>query len=166
MDLHKLVRSLLVCSTLVAGLMLLTSGGATQSVAPVLVKSTSYDKGDYVGSDTCQACHEEQFKAYAHTAHAQLTRLRAGKTRSPAANHATVPARRTSTPTATRPRSSASRTSRLKKSQRIVSAVTPARKSATTSAAASTGATMSVARIVTRPTQTPRAETSPARTLW
>src|SRR5262245_11882306 len=79
MDLHKLVRSLLVCSTLVAGLMLLTSGGATQSVAPVLVKSTSYDKGDYVGSDTCQACHEEQFKAYAHTAHAQLTRLSSWK---------------------------------------------------------------------------------------
>ncbi len=38
--------------------------------------ATASSPDDYVGSETCQACHEEQFKSFSHTAHARL--LKAG----------------------------------------------------------------------------------------
>jgi len=79
MDSNKTIRSVLVTATLMAGLTLLVSVGSTQSVAPALVKSTTPDKGDYVGSETCQACHEDQFKAFQHTAHANLINLNSWK---------------------------------------------------------------------------------------
>jgi hypothetical protein len=30
---------------------------------------------DYVGSEACKDCHEDQFKAYSHTSHAQLSSI-------------------------------------------------------------------------------------------
>src|SRR5205814_6913644 len=81
-DCNKVIKSLLICGTFVAGLTLLTSAGSSKSGKsnrPVeIITPRAYDSGDsgdYVGSDTCQACHEDQFKAYSHTAHADLTRL-------------------------------------------------------------------------------------------
>lgn len=38
-----------------------------------------YNKEDYVGSETCRACHEEQFNNFAKTAHAKLERLESWK---------------------------------------------------------------------------------------
>src|SRR3954467_12926590 len=38
--------------------------------------ATAKDKDDqYVGSETCQTCHEDQFKNFAHTAHMKLESL-------------------------------------------------------------------------------------------
>ena len=34
---------------------------------------------DYVGSEACKDCHEDQFKAFSHTSHAQLTRISSWK---------------------------------------------------------------------------------------
>jgi len=34
---------------------------------------------DYVGSETCQACHEEQYKAFSHTSHADLKKISSWK---------------------------------------------------------------------------------------
>src|SRR6266498_1320738 len=34
---------------------------------------------EYVGSDTCKDCHEDAFKAYSHTAHAQLSNMSSWK---------------------------------------------------------------------------------------
>ena len=30
---------------------------------------------NYVGSDACKDCHEDQFKAYSHTSHSQLAKI-------------------------------------------------------------------------------------------
>src|SRR5215472_817330 len=40
--------------------------------APVAVKP---DEKGYVGSDACKDCHEDQFKAFAHTSHAKLSTI-------------------------------------------------------------------------------------------
>src|SRR5262245_27275205 len=73
-------------------------------------------------------------------------------------------ARRTSKK-AIRKRSSLSKTSRRKRSQRLVSPATPAGKSTTTSAVASTGVTISVVLIVTHHIRLKKKdETSPAQT--
>ncbi len=34
---------------------------------------------DYVGSDTCKDCHEDQFKSFTHTTHAKLTNINSWK---------------------------------------------------------------------------------------
>ncbi|HKP46436.1 MAG TPA: DmsE family decaheme c-type cytochrome [Pyrinomonadaceae bacterium] len=71
---HNL-RTLLICATTAVGLMWFASGGASQSIKPSQNKTTAHTSEDYVGSDVCEACHEDQFKAYAHTAHAELGKL-------------------------------------------------------------------------------------------
>jgi predicted CXXCH cytochrome family protein len=55
--------------------MWLTSGSSSQSVKPAQTKPASYTPGDYVGSDACKDCHEDQFKAYSHTSHARLSTM-------------------------------------------------------------------------------------------
>ena len=42
--------------------------------------SVAYD-GDYVGSDACKDCHEDQFKAFSHTSHAALHNIASWKNR-------------------------------------------------------------------------------------
>src|SRR5215472_4605809 len=42
----------------------------TQKPAPAKV-----DPADFVGDESCKACHEEQFKTYANTAHIKLAQL-------------------------------------------------------------------------------------------
>ena len=34
---------------------------------------------DYVGSDACKDCHEDQFKAFSHTSHAGLAKISSWK---------------------------------------------------------------------------------------
>src|SRR5215471_2479768 len=79
MDSNRAIKSLLVCATLLAGLTLLATGGSSQSTKTAQVKPASYDAGDYVGSDACKDCHEDQFKAFSHTSHAQLINLTSWK---------------------------------------------------------------------------------------
>ena len=37
-------------------------------------RASSFD-GDYVGSEACKDCHEDQFKAFSHTSHASLAKI-------------------------------------------------------------------------------------------
>lgn len=44
--------------------------------SPPVATATAKDKtADYVGSETCKACHEEQFNNFTHTSHAKLEGL-------------------------------------------------------------------------------------------
>lgn len=56
--------------------MWLASGSASQSVKPGVkpgqTKAAAYSAEDYVGSEACKECHEDQFKAYSHTSHGKL----------------------------------------------------------------------------------------------
>jgi predicted CXXCH cytochrome family protein len=68
----------------IAGMLLLfASGPLTRSNAaddkkkhapptPTPAAQQPANPADYVGSDTCRDCHEDQFKSFAHTAHAKL----------------------------------------------------------------------------------------------
>jgi predicted CXXCH cytochrome family protein len=74
-SLNRIVKSLLVSGSLAAALMLLTSGSSSQTVKPSQTKPATYSAEDYVGSETCKDCHEDQFKAYSHTSHAELASI-------------------------------------------------------------------------------------------
>jgi predicted CXXCH cytochrome family protein len=54
---------------------------ATSAAAPEAPKGTevSYNQDDYVGSDTCATCHEDQFKSFSKTKHAKLSQVEAWK---------------------------------------------------------------------------------------
>ena len=71
----RIIKSLLVCGSLAAVLMLLTSGSSSQTVKSSQTKSATYSAADYVGSEACKDCHEDQFKAYSHTSHAGLATM-------------------------------------------------------------------------------------------
>lgn len=73
----KAVKIVTICG-FVFGLLLWASGTLSQSrksnpnTPPATAQSIS---DDYVGSETCQACHEDTFKAFSHTRHAQLATI-------------------------------------------------------------------------------------------
>ena len=78
MRLARLIKTLIVVSSVVAVVVWLTGTKSSQAVG----RSGNDDKPsatDYVGSDTCQACHEDTFKSYSHTVHATLTKLSSWK---------------------------------------------------------------------------------------
>jgi predicted CXXCH cytochrome family protein len=57
------------------------SHSAATGQSPSQAQSTQPDSGDYVGSDACKDCHEDQFKNFSHTTHARLTGLASWKGR-------------------------------------------------------------------------------------
>ena len=75
----RIIKSLLVCAALAAALMWVAAGSASKSVKPAVepgqTKPASSSAGDYVGSEACMDCHEDQFKAFSHTSHAQLAKI-------------------------------------------------------------------------------------------
>ena len=49
---------------------------SSQSVTPTQVKAVSATAGDeYVGSEACKDCHEDQFKAFEKSSHAELAKM-------------------------------------------------------------------------------------------
>ena len=76
---NRIIKSLLICGSLSAALMWLASGSSSQSVKPGQTKPASYSSGEYVGSEACKDCHEDQFKAFSHTSHAQLANISSWK---------------------------------------------------------------------------------------
>lgn len=54
-----------------------SSGSASKAVKPPVesgeTKPVTYSADDYVGTDVCKDCHEDQFKAFSHTSHSQLS---------------------------------------------------------------------------------------------
>jgi predicted CXXCH cytochrome family protein len=75
----KLIRMLLACSLLLAALAWLASGTSSKSNDPTETEKVTYQSGDYIGSEACKDCHEDQFKAFSHTSHAQLTKISSWK---------------------------------------------------------------------------------------
>ena len=73
---RKLIKSSLMCGLIVAAIGWLAAGSSSQSPKPVQTKPASYNTEDYVGSDACKDCHEDQFKAFSHTSHAQLIKIK------------------------------------------------------------------------------------------
>lgn len=76
---NKPMRALLVCGLALAVLGWLTSNTSSQSTKPGPTQKAVYQAGDYVGSETCKECHEDQFKAFSHTSHAQLSTISSWK---------------------------------------------------------------------------------------
>lgn len=66
---------MLICASLTATVMWVATGTSSQSVSPGAIKPASYNADDYVGSETCKECHEDQFKAFSHTSHAKLAAI-------------------------------------------------------------------------------------------
>src|SRR5688572_8235279 len=80
-------KALLICAVAVAAIAWFGRTNSSQSaeISPAelalykAVDPALYNAADYVGSDACKDCHEDQFKNFSHTSHAQLTRLASWK---------------------------------------------------------------------------------------
>ncbi len=79
MNPSKVIKSLLLCSSLIAASMWFAAGTSSQSPKPSQMKPATHNAADYVGSEACKDCHEDQFKAFSHTSHAQLTNIKSWK---------------------------------------------------------------------------------------
>src|SRR6266550_4435666 len=75
MSLHRGVKFLLIVSALILALVCVASRSPSQADSSNQTKTASDNSGDYVGSDACKDCHEDQFKAFSHTSHAQLATI-------------------------------------------------------------------------------------------
>jgi hypothetical protein len=53
---YKLIKALLLCGFMLAAISWFSSSSASRS-----------KPDDYVGSEACKDCHEDQFKAFSHT---------------------------------------------------------------------------------------------------
>jgi DmsE family decaheme c-type cytochrome len=76
---NQIPKWLLVCGLLLVSVMWLASGSSSKSISPQPLKNSSYSSDDSVGSDACKDCHEDQFKAFSHTSHAQLAKISSWK---------------------------------------------------------------------------------------
>ena len=77
MDPLRRIKILVVAGCITLGMALLAVGSlsvkteASDKNAPVATAANSAP-ADYVGSETCKACHEDQFNSFSKTAHARL----------------------------------------------------------------------------------------------
>jgi predicted CXXCH cytochrome family protein len=76
---NRIIKLLLICLSLIAVSMWVTSGTSSQTTTTGQTKPAAVMSADYVGSETCKACHEDQFKAFSHTSHAQLINISSWK---------------------------------------------------------------------------------------
>lgn len=79
MKLTRVIKTVLVCASVLGVVVWFASARSSQAVSPGANNAgpaiASTDPSEYVGSDACKDCHEDQFKAYSHTTHAQLSRI-------------------------------------------------------------------------------------------
>lgn len=69
---NRFIKALLICACALATIGWLTYNDSSQS-APISQAELRLDKSaDYVGSEACRDCHEDQFKAFSHTTHSRL----------------------------------------------------------------------------------------------
>jgi len=76
---NQFPKWLLVCGVLLVSVMWLASASLSKSISSQPLTSASYGSDEYVGSDACKDCHEDQFKAFSHTSHAQLANISSWK---------------------------------------------------------------------------------------
>jgi predicted CXXCH cytochrome family protein len=79
MSLHRALKFLVIITALVLALVLVASRTPSQADTSNQTKTASDHSGEYVGSEACKDCHEDQFKAFSHTSHAQLATLASWK---------------------------------------------------------------------------------------
>ena len=91
MRLTKAIKTLLVCGSVLGMVVWFASARSSQAVGPVMTQSkplvtqskpavlAKVGDAGYVGSEACKDCHEDQFKAYSHTTHAQLSTIKSWK---------------------------------------------------------------------------------------
>ena len=76
MSAKRIIKPLLVCGAVAAAILWLAEGSSSQNLKSVVqtvqTKPATYSTVDYIGGDACKDCHEDQFKAFSHTSHAQL----------------------------------------------------------------------------------------------
>jgi len=71
---RRLLIASLVCA-LGSAVILFASSSSSQTVKSSQVKPAGYNSADYVGSEACKDCHEDQFKTFLHTSHAGLSKI-------------------------------------------------------------------------------------------
>src|SRR4030095_1858779 len=77
--LTKLIKWLFVGGILLCAATWISAGRTSEAVSretdePRPAVAAAGDAG-YIGSDGCKDCHEDQFKAFSHTSHGQLTKI-------------------------------------------------------------------------------------------
>jgi predicted CXXCH cytochrome family protein len=85
----KVIKTLLVGGSVLGIAVWFASARSSQAVSSATpqakpaaaVKVANADDPGYVGSDACKDCHEDQFKAYSHTSHAQLSKIGSWKSK-------------------------------------------------------------------------------------
>ena len=81
--LNQSIKSPLVWGILLCAATWFASGRTSEAVSQEKQepKASSVPAGDsgYVGSDACKDCHEDQFKAFSHTSHAQISKISSWK---------------------------------------------------------------------------------------
>src|SRR5215207_6258939 len=73
------IKALLICGLVIAVFGVLSYDNPSQSAQISPAELALYKADDYVGSEVCKDCHEDQFKNFSHTSHAQLTKLASWK---------------------------------------------------------------------------------------
>jgi hypothetical protein len=72
---YKLMKALLICGFILSTITLLSYDNSSQSAPIGEAEIALFKPQDYVGSEACKDCHEDQFKNFSHTSHAQLTKI-------------------------------------------------------------------------------------------
>ena len=72
---YRLIKAVLICAFIISALVWVSSKSSSQSAQTSQVKHAAYKAEDYVGSEACKDCHEDQFKFFSPTSHAKLTKL-------------------------------------------------------------------------------------------
>jgi predicted CXXCH cytochrome family protein len=76
LSVNRTVKALLLSLSLIAVTMWFAAGTSSQTKKQNQGQPKSAATSDqYVGSDACKDCHEDQFKAFSHTSHFQLTKI-------------------------------------------------------------------------------------------
>ena len=88
MSLNRITKALLIVAVLIVAVVWLNSRSFSQSAKPAELKAAAarsvaqpenFNPADYVGSEACKDCHEDQFKAYSKTTHAHLSAMSSWK---------------------------------------------------------------------------------------
>jgi predicted CXXCH cytochrome family protein len=75
----RAVKILCVVCVVIAAVIGFTFTRFSEASTYFAVTPTTQQGSDYVGSDTCKDCHEDQFKSFNHTSHARLTNIKSWK---------------------------------------------------------------------------------------
>jgi predicted CXXCH cytochrome family protein len=76
---NPLVKAAVICGLVIATIGWLTYNRASQSAEFSPAELAMFTSEDYVGSEACKDCHEDQFKAFSHTSHAKLVKISSWK---------------------------------------------------------------------------------------